>query len=484
MTDTKSEDYRERLPRVLGPWDAVAVVVGSIIGSGIFLKVDAIATAMGSFIPILLIWTLGGIASLGGSLALAELAAMLPHAGGPYVYLSQAYGRLAAFLWGWAEFAIIRTGSLGSLACATVIYLNKMLEGLEERGLVPDAFADYVPLSFGAQGTLTFCAVAALSTVNMVSTRGSALTQSGTTIIKLAFLAFLALGPFVLGQADTNNLQPLAPSNWNVIFMPAAWQAVGLALVAVYWPYDGWINIGPVAEEIREPQRNVPLGLFAGMLIVTGVYVAVNIGYCVTLPLSEVQQTKTIAANVAGKLLGPWGAVLAAAGVMFSTFGALNSNLLAGPRIYFAMARDRLFPASIGRVDPRFKTPLNAVFAQGSWALIQVVIAYSITDSPREAFDTLTDFVVLGGTIFYALTVAAVFVLRYTMPKAERPYRTWGYPFMPIIYLATALVVVVSSLTANQTQGLAVAGLLAVGYCVYLLFRRLERGEKRTLPEA
>jgi APA family basic amino acid/polyamine antiporter len=148
------------------------------------------------------------------------------------------------------------------------------------------------------------------------------------------------------------------------------------------------------------------------------------------------------------------------------------------------MARDRLFPASIGRVDPRFKTPLNAVFAQGSWALIQVVIAFSVSDNPRKAFDNLTDFVVLGGTIFYGLTVAAVFVLRYTMPKAERPYRTWGYPFMPIIYLATALVVVVSSLTANQLQGLAVAGLLAVGYCVYLLFRRLERGEKRALPEA
>lgn len=477
MTDTKSEDYRERLPRVLGPWDAVAVVVGSIIGSGIFLKVDAIATAVGSFIPILLIWTLGGLASLGGSLALAELAAMLPHAGGPYVYLSKAYGRLAAFLWGWAEFAIIRTGSLGSLACASVIYFNKMLEGLEDRGFIPEMFQDLVPLSFAAQGALTFCAVAALSAVNMVSTRGSAWTQSGTTIIKLAFLAFLATGPFILGQADSSNLQPLTPS-WNVIWMPSAWQAVGLALVAVYWPYDGWINIGPVAEEIREPQRNVPLGLFAGMLIVTGVYVAVNIGYCVTLPLAEVQQTKTIAADVAGKLLGPWGAVLAAAGVMFSTFGALNSNLLAGPRIYFAMARDRLFPASIGRVDPRFRTPLNAVFAQGSWALIQVLIAFSITKNPREAFDTLTDFVVLGGTIFYGLTVAAVFVLRFTMPHAERPYRTWGYPFMPIIYLTTALVVVVSSLTANPWQGASVAGLLAFGYCVYRVFRGIERRER------
>lgn len=454
------------LPRVLGPFDAMTVVIGSIIGSGIFLKVDVVARELGAFGPIIAVWIIVGIVTLCGSLALAELAAMLPHAGGPYVYLRQAYGRLTAFLWGWTEFAIVRTGSLGSLACGTVIYLNRFLLSLEERGQLPEFLAEAVPLSHVSQGVITIAMVLILTSINVLGTRWAAWTQNITTVIKVAFLAIIIAGPILLMKANTANLQPLMPVDWSFNF----WRAFGVAMVAVYWPYDGWINIGPVAEEIRDPKRNVPLGLALGMTVVIFVYVGANIGYHLTFPISHIQQSQTIAADVFGVLFGPIGVSLAALGVMVSTFGALNSNLLAGPRIYFAMARDGLFPRAIRRVHSRFQTPANAVVAQSTWAIIQIVIVFLVTDNPKNAFDTLTDFVILGGTVFYSLTVAAVYILRFKQPGLERPYKTWGYPITPALYLIASAAVVAST---KPKQIAAVAGLLVVGYGVYEYFRRI-----------
>lgn len=466
------------LPRVLGPFDAVTVVVGSIIGSGIFLKVDTVARELGAFGPIIALWIIVGVATLCGSLALAELAAMLPQAGGPYVYLRQAYGRLTAFLWGWTEFSIVRTGSLGSLACGTVIYLNGFLESLEQGGRLPGFLADIVPLSHVAQAAVTIAAVIVLTSVNVIGTRWAAWTQNITTVIKVAFLAVIIVGPILFMKARVSNLQPIAPTDWSFSF----WRAFGVAMVAVYWPYDGWINIGPIAEEIREPKRNVPLGLGVGVSVVMVVYILTIIGYHLTLSMSEVAETKTIAADVFGILFGPVGAGFASLGVMVSTFGALNSNLLAGPRIYFAMARDGLFPKTIRRVHPRFKTPANAILAQSMWAIVQIVIVFLITDEPKNAFDTLTDFVILGGTIFYSLTVAAVYVLRRTHPHLERPYKTWGYPITPLFYLLASLAVIAST---TWQQILAVSGLLLVGCVVYYLFKRYGRGpDAETAPLA
>lgn len=465
------------LPRVLGPFDAVTIVVGSIIGSGIFLKVSNIDAKVPSFGAIMAVWLLGGMATLFGSLSLAELAAMLPHAGGPYVYLREAYGRITAFLWGWAEFSIIRTGSLGSLACGTVIYFNKFLESLEQMGVLPQT--DMVPLPHFAQAIVTIAAVLSLTCVNVIGTRWAARTQNITTVIKLTFLLVLMLGPLVFGHWNVSNLQPLAPPELSINFF----KAFGLAMVAVFWPYDGWINIGPVAEEVRHPERNVPLGLGLGILVVTFVYVGANIGYHLCLPLSQTQSSGTVAADVFESIMGRWGVPLASAGVMISMFGALNSNLLAGPRIYFAMARDGLFPKAIGQVHSRFQTPANAVLAQSLWSLLQIGAAFAVTSNPKGAFDVLTDFVVLGGTVFYALVVAAVIVLRRRMPNAKRPYKTWLYPFSPIIYLLTALLVVGSLFAAmfapdaTRVDMLKVPGflvLMLVGLVLYALFRRLE----------
>jgi APA family basic amino acid/polyamine antiporter len=459
---------RSRLPRLLGPLDAVALVVGSIIGSGIFLKVDVIASAVGSFVPIIAVWLAGGLAALCGSLTIAELSAMLPHAGGPYVYLRQAYGRPTAFLWGWIEFTVVRTGSMGSLSCATVIYFNRFLESLEQQSVLPARLAAYVPLSHTAQGGLTILAVLMLSTINIIGTRWAAWTQNVTTLIKVVFLGFLMTAPIAFGKGSTSNLEPLMPDSLGLEF----WRGFGIAMIAVFWPYDGWINIASVAEEIRAPQRNVPLGLGAGIIAVIVIYVGANVGYHLMLPMDHIKHTTTVAADAMGALIGSWGASVAAIGVAFSTFGALNSNLLTGPRVYFAMARDGLIPGPFGQVHATFRTPAYAIALQALWSLLLIVVVFTIVDQPKQAFDRLTDFVVLGTTIFCGLTVAAVFVLRKQLPDAERPYRTWGYPVTPAVFLLSVCVVVGTSVVTNPWQMLTVAGLLAAGLLAYRYFVR------------
>jgi basic amino acid/polyamine antiporter, APA family len=477
----------QSLPRVLTRFDAITVVVGSIIGSGIFLKASTIATGLGSFVPIMSIWIIVGLVTLCGALALAELAAMLPHAGGPYVYLREAYGRLPAFLWGWTEFWIIRTGSLGALACATVIYGDILLQAMKGGGLLPDVLAQQVPLTHRSQCVVALFLTVFVSLINVIGTRWAAWVQNVTSIIKVGFLVFLIVAPLVLFKADFNNLQPLWPKAVSLSFV----QAMGVAMIAVFWPYDGWINIGPVAEEVRDPQKNVPIALGVGMLIVIVVYLGANISYHLVLPMDRVAASKGVASDVTQALLGPMGVWFAALFVMCSAFGALNSNLLAGPRIYFAMARDHLFPAIIRQVHPRFQTPAYAILSQMAWSLVLIIAAYAwtapmapkpavsgdatittpaIQQNPAgDAFDALTDFVIFGGSIFYALAVGAVFVLRRTRPDLPRPYKTWGYPFTPAFYLLIFAAVLVSLLVGKPLQTIAGSALIIAGVVVYFI---------------
>ncbi|RIK79801.1 MAG: amino acid transporter [Planctomycetota bacterium] len=474
--------YRE-LPRVLRRFDAITVVIGSIIGSGIFLKPSTIADTLGAygFGAIISVWIVVGLVTLCGSLALAELAAMLPHAGGPYVYLREAYGRMPAFLWGWTEFWVIRTGSLGALAVATVIYLNKALVLYDPERL---------RLSMAGQEMLAIAIVAGLSAINFVATRWGANLQNATVVVKVGFLVGVIALPFVTGGGSSENLLPLVPGSTDVSF----WRAFGLAAIGVLWAYDGWINIGPVAEEIQEPQRNVPLALTAGLLTVIAVYVLANVAYHLTLSIDEVKANSEVAANVVQKLVGPAGGIIVALGVMCSTFGAVNSNMITGPRIYFAMARDGLLPKSICTVHARFQTPSNAILAQTVWTVALIVACYELgpalerfgvgawfrarnyemtftTLSPDEAFDALTNFVIFGGSIFYAMAVAAVFVLRVRRPEWERPYRTWGYPFVPALYMVFFVAVMASMLIDAFETSMAGMSLIVVGVIYYLWAR-------------
>lgn len=483
------EAHYRALPRVLRRFDAITVVVGSIIGSGIFLKPASVATQLGEygFGAIISVWIVVGLITLCGSLALAELAAMLPHAGGPYVYLREAYGRMPAFLWGWTEFWVIRTGSLGALAVGTVIYLNKALMLHDPQRL---------QLSLGQQEFFAILIVAGLSAINFVATRWGANVQNATVVIKVGFLLGVIVLPFVTGGGDVENLSPIVPPI-DVSFF----RMFGLAAIAVLWAYDGWINIAPVAEEIQEPQKNVPIALATGLITVITVYVLANLAYHLVLPIDEVAGSSEVAANVVEKLLGPVGAIVVALGVMCSMFGAVNSNMITGPRIYFAMARDGLLPKSICQVHSRFQTPSNAIVAQCLWTTALIVGCYELGPAlerfgvgewlratsesmdrpalyvvfdkltPDEAFDALTNFVIFGGSIFYAMAVAAVFVLRVKRPDWERPYRTWGYPIIPALYMAFFAAMLASMLYDEFATSMAGLSLIGVGWIYYMWAR-------------
>lgn len=482
----------QTLPRVLGLFDSTMIVVGSIIGSGVFLKASTIAKALPSTGLILTVWVVVGIVTLCGCLALGELAAMLPQAGGPYIYLREAYGKLPAFLWGWTEFWVVRTASLGALSAATVMYLNVLLMNISNS-----------QLSQVEQALVAMFLVMFLSWINIMSTRWSARVQNLTGVIKVSFLIALIVLPFFFHRTDAENLRPVWPA--ETLGVGNLWRGIGLAALAVMWPYDGWINVAPVAEEIRNPQRNIPRALGVGLIVVIVVYVAANTVYHLVLPFDAVQKSNGVAADVWQKLFLQQGAGIAAAGVMCSTFGAVNSNMLAGPRIYFAMARDRLIPNSVSRVHTRYETPHIAVILQAAWTLVLIAVAYSIgpklvsapllsaqpdkqvaqesvaaptaeidpAEAADAAFNALTDFAIFGGTLFYAMSVGAVYVLRYTRPHLNRPYRTWGYPVTPALYLL--MFVAVSAVVFLEKWLIAMAGtsLIIAGVIYYAIWTRL-----------
>ncbi len=451
----------QTLPRLLSRWDGVAIVMGSIIGSGIFLKVgnvDAQLQAFG-FLPIIGVWAVVGIVTLCGSLALGELAAMYPHAGGPYLYLREAYGRAPAFLWGWTEFWVVRTGSVGALACATALYLNQV-----------------IPLTHIGQGSVAVAIVLGLTITGVLSTRWSASLQNSFTIIKVLFLGAIIGLPVLLFRGNSAHFTPLIDSGGEASFF----RALGVALIAVMWAYDGWINLAPVAEDMRKPQQNVPWALGLGMTLIVLIYVLANLSYHAVLPMEQVARSEAVAADLFLVLFGPMGATIAALGVMCSTFGATNSNMICGPRIYLAMARDGLLPARLHHVHHRFRTPANATLAQGLWTVLLILFFYSWKENPKAAFDGLTDSVIFAGLIFYSLTVAAVLVLRKTRPDLPRPYRTWGYPLTPLLLIGVYLFAFVMQWYDEWEQMSAVLGLIGSGLLYYLwASRRQARRQSR-----
>ena len=446
-----SDPAPRTLPRILTLFDATMIVVGSIIGSGIFLKVGNVDRVLGDygFAPIMGVWVGVGIVTLCGSLALAELGAMYPNAGGPYLYLRESYGRLPAFLWGWTEFWVVRTGSIGALACATVIYFNELL-----------------PLPVWGQALLAVAIVIGLSMVNLFSTRWGASVQNVATVAKVVFLAGLIVLPFLMSKVEPGNLDPLWSASGDGASL-GFWKAVGIAMIAVLWPYDGWINLGPVAEEIREPQRNVPRALSLGLGIVIVVYAGAILSYHLTLTTTHLSQSATVAADVFQKLFGSIGAKIAALGVMCSTFGATNSNMITGPRIYFAIARDGLIPRWVQQIHPVRQTPANSIIIQAVWTTLLVIVFYSWKDKPKDAFDGLTDSVICAGLIFYSLTVSAIYVLRWTRPDLPRPYRTWGYPITPALLIIAYACAFVSLLIEQWKETAGVLGLIAAGVVYY-----------------
>jgi APA family basic amino acid/polyamine antiporter len=429
----------DRLPRRLGVWSAMAAAVGLTIGSGIFRVPSTIAAESGSVGGVMLVWILGGVISLCGALTIAELAALFPRAGGLYVYLREAYGALPAFLFGWSWFFIRSAASAGT-ALVFVAYLRT-----------------FVPLDDVGQRVAAVALIVLVGAANYRSVRLGAFIQNASTVAKVLAILVAAAVLFALGELQGGALaQP-------VTLAPSTMGGLGVALVAALFAYDGWIAATLVAGEVRDPARSLPRALVGGTAIIVVTYLTINAAYLYALPLADVAASKAVAADAVTRVSGAGGAAVIAGLVMLSTFGGLNAGLMTGPRVFYAMAEDRLFFQRVAAVHPRFQTPHVAV--------VLLVLLTSLNASIRT-FEQLAEAFVLLLYPFIALTVAAVFVLRRKRPDLPRPYRTAGYPIVPLIFLIGVTAMMANSLVKRPAATLLAAGIVLVGVPIYFVWRR------------
>lgn len=493
----------QSLRKVLGPVGATAVVVGATIGSGIFFKARIVAMSLGRFELVMAVWIVCGLLSLFGALTLAELATSMPHAGGQYVYLRRAYGPWVGFLAGWGEFWMTRPGSIAVLGVA---FADASLKSVgvwlvdwgwmtlaEVDGQTIVNFAGWEVSQVWFVRWLAIAAILVLAVINYCGAHWGGLMQNITTFIKVGMLLTIMALPFVTSTADVSLLETTISRKEGVSLIAGFFAAMS----AVFWAYDGWHNLGPMSEEIREPQRNIPRALIWGMLLLILLYVGATVAYHLALPMNEIASSKFVAASACERWLGEHGAAIASAAVMLSTFGALNANLFCGPRMIFAMARDGLFLRSVGIVHPRFRTPHRAIVCEtllalaliaGSDLVRRVWVPEWVSSLPaliadplraslegmrtKTAYDVLSDYVVFASFIFYTLAVAAVFVLRRRQPDLERPYRTLGYPFVPAIFVVSSLAFLASMLLTSPVESTLGVLLIAAGLIAYVARRR------------
>jgi basic amino acid/polyamine antiporter, APA family len=430
----------ERLPRRIGLWSAVAVLVGSTIGSGIFRVPSTVANDVGSLGAIALIWMLGAVVALFGALTLSELAAMFPRSGGIYVFLREAYGPLPAFLFGWTELLVIRPSGLGAIAVIFATYAGSLF------GLA-DASIRWI-----AAATIIVLALA-----NVRSVIWAAAIVNATTAAKILALAGVALIAFAFGDPSQGALVQ------TFSFQPNSWTGFGVALIAVLWAYDGWADLTFIAGEVKDPARVLPRALLIGTLIIIVLYVAVNLAYLYVLPINEMAGSKLVAADAARKIFGAVGASVISALVMLSAFGALTGSTLTGPRILYAMADDGLFFKPIAKVHPDYETP---------WVAILLSSALGVAYVMNRSFENLAGSFILGIWPFYALAVGAVFVLRRRAPDFERPYRTAGYPLVPLVFLIASILMLGNSLIESPLTTGRDFAIILIGIPVYLYWSR------------
>lgn len=487
--------HSQSLPRVLGPWIATAIIVGTVIGSGVFKKGRNVSENVPEFGLAMGVWVLGGLLALLGSLALAEVAVLFPRAGGNYVFLREGYGRMAGFLWGWVEFWIIRGASAAALATMFTDSFHDVLR----QSLYPGQKVEV--LTFWPRQFLTVFVLAGLATVNMRGTFLGGAVQFAITVLKITSILFIITLPFVVYAMVTEPTHPPTLGHLSPTWPRGAinWSGFGVALVGVLWAYNGWMNIAPIAGEVKDPHRNIPTALLAGVFILITLYCGANVAYYLVLPRDTIvakdaagQLSSTpLATEFCAVLLGPVGVVIASAIVMTSVFGALNGNILVGPRLLYAMGQDRLAPASFARLHAKYQTPALAIAVMTGWACLLVVGVGALTHyrlpliplgshdldlnvpEGKSPFDIMTDFVIFGSATFETLAVATIFMFRRRIPvtRENRPYRCWGYPLVPALYI-----VIMGAVLANmfispeqRTEALVGMGFIGTGALVYLI---------------
>ena len=426
------------LLRSLGLFTTITMVVGAVIGSGIFRKPGIMAAEVGSPGLLLAVWLLAGIITLFGALTNAEVAAMLPETGGQYIYFDRMYGPFVGFLYGWAVFAVIQSGSIAAIAYVFAEYATQFVH-LPELSAPLAAWSFHLPCigdvaPFQEIGTKGVAAalILLLTTVNYFGIRFGGLVQNIFTVAKVTAMLLLVLGAFLLptGGSLHNLTTTSAVLHPHGLLLVAA---IAAALQGAFWAYDGWNSLTFIAGEIKDPQRTLPRGLFFGMLIVITVYLLINLAYAYVLPVDVMARSKLVAADVAERCFTGGGRWIAAA-VMISTFGTANSTILTTARVYFSMAHRNVCPSFLGHAHPRFRTPAASLLVQAVWSIL---LLFSGT------FDTLTDTLIFVSWIFYAASAYGVFVLRRREPHTPRPYRVPGYPLVPCVFILVALLYLV-----------------------------------------
>lgn len=450
------DQFGERLPRRLGLWSAVAVAVGSTIGSGIFRTPATVAARVEDVTVFLGVWIVGGIVALCGALTLAELSASFPRSGGIYVFIREAFGPLPAFLFGWAELLVIRPGAFGAISITASAYSLRLV------GVDPAAPVAGLPLH--AEQLLAAVYVAVVAAVNYRGIHRGALLQNLSTAFKVAALLALIVLGFLLGRGGA----AAGPAGGVA---PVGASAVLLALVSILWAYDGWADLAFVGGEVRDPQRNLPRALLIGTATVVVLYLGANLVYLHLIPIDRMKTAELVAADSAQLLFGAAGVAAVSAAVAVSTFGTLNGSMMTAPRIFYALAEDGLFPAVIARVDPKTGAPGAAVILTAALGVVFVLV---------RSFTQLADQFVIGIWPFYALAVAAIYVLRRRRPELPRPYRTWGYPVIPAVFLVASLLLLGNYFVSQPVASAVDVGILLAGIPVFGFWRRWRSGVAST----
>ncbi len=448
-----------QLVRGLSALDAALITIGSILGTGIFITTGDIARALPHAGLVLAVWLVGGLLTLAGALTYAELGAMFPRAGGQYHFLRETYGPLWGFLFGWAAFFVIMSGGIATLAVGFGEYLGSFLPFFSTaHRLVEIPLGPWqLPINGGQlAGAL---AILLLTAVNYVGLREAVGLQNFVTWVKVGSIIGLGvLGVLLPATAAPQLLAPLPASGLVA--------AVGVAMIAVLWSFDGWYAVTNLAGEMRRPERELPLGLVAGTAAVTLLYLLMNVVYVRALPVEAMAQTPRIGEAAAAALFGSIGGRLISVAVLVSTFGCISSTILYAARIYLPMAQDGVFFPALARIHPRYSTPAACILAQGLWA---IVLTFS------GSYEQLYTYVVFAVVLSHAATGAAVLVLRRTRPQAARPYRTWGYPWVPLLFVLSSLALVVNTLVEKPRESGIGLVLLALGLPAYAYWRRAAR---------